>query len=97
MLTDEMLRETSKEANEIGDKKYTKEDVKNILTAYSTVMINTLTTDKEDKFPMIGVGKFAVKHVDAKTGVSSLTGKQWYKDAEDQLILKISDTVKVLA
>lgn len=75
-------------------------DVEAVLSAYAEVVIETLTNDKTEKVPMIGIGNFTAKHVDEKSGIVQLgenKGSTWHKDAEDQLVFKVSKSVKTLA
>ena len=75
-------------------------DVEAVLSAYAEFVIETLSSDKTEKVPMIGIGSFTTKHVNEKSGIVQLgenKGSTWHKDAEDQLVFKISKLVKTLA
>lgn len=72
-------------------------DVEAVLNAYAEFVMETLVANKDEKVPMLGIGSFTAKHVDAKSGVSAINGKAWSKDAEDQLVFKVSKSVKTLA
>lgn len=69
-------------------------DIEVILTAYSEVVKETLLKDKDEKVPLPGIGSFSVKHINEKNGF--MNGKEWHKDAEDQLTFKINKSVKTL-
>lgn len=69
--------------------------VEAILNAYSEVVIETLTDNKDEKVPLFGIGNFTAKHVDAKDGI--VNGKEWRKSAEDRLVFKMHKSVKTLA
>ena len=78
----------------------TQKQVDAVIAAYAEVVIETLTNDKTEKVPLIGIGNFTAKHVDEKSGIVQLgenKGSTWHKDAEDQLAFKISKSVKTLA
>ena len=78
----------------------TQKQVNDVLQSYAEVVIETLTKDKTEKVPLMGIGNFTARHVDEKTGIVQLgenKGSTWHKDAEDQLAFKISKSVKTLA
>lgn len=68
-----------------------------VMEAYSKLVLDTLTENKEEKVPLPGVGTFATKHVNEKSGVAALAGgKPWTKPAHDELKFTISKSVKCL-
>lgn len=100
MLKDMMLKEVSERATDIiatEGKKFTKKEVAALLQAYAECVIDNLVDNKDEKIPMPGIGTFSAKHVAARDGVSAINGKEWHKDAENQLVFKISKSVKTLA
>ena len=79
---------------------YYKTTVETFTPALDDALIISLTNDKTEKVPLIGIGNFTAKHVDEKSGIVQLgenKGSTWHKDAEDQLAFKISKSVKTLA
>lgn len=78
-------------------KKFTKKEVNALLQAYTECVVDNLVDNKDEKIPLPGIGNFTAKHVDARDGVSAINGKEWHKDAEDQLVFKVSKSVKTLA
>lgn len=73
-------------------------DVEAVLSAYAEVVIETLTNDKTEKVPLIGIGNFTAKHVNEKSGVAALAGgKAWTVPAHDEIKFTISKSVKTLA
>lgn len=72
-------------------------DIEAVLSAYAEVVLETLSEDKTEKVPLPGIGNFTAKHVNEKSGVAALAGgKEWHKDACDQLKFTISKSVKTL-
>lgn len=98
MLKDEMLKEVATRATDISeDKRITKKDVDTVLRAFSECVVENLTENKDEKIPFPGLGAFTAKHVKEKSGVTAVGGgKEWHKDACDQLKFTISKTVKTL-
>lgn len=106
MTKDLLIKEVSERATDVlaamSDdnavvKKFTRKEVSALLQAYTECVIDNLVDNKDEKIPLPGIGAFTAKHVDAKSGVSAINGKAWSKDAEDQLVFKISKSVKTLA
>ncbi len=74
---------------------YNQKDVEAILNAYSDVVLDTLKDNRTDKIPLFGIGYFTTKHINEKSGVSTLRGtKEWKVPAHDELKFVISNTVK---
>lgn len=96
MLKRDLLRAVSAAATELHarNKKYSYEDIETICRAYSQVVLDTLTADREENVPMFGMGKFEVRHLEARDG--QVDGKAWHKEATDRVVLKISPIVKTL-
>lgn len=106
MLKDTMLKEVSERATDIMNAnmeeakyKVTKKETEVILRAFADCVIDNVTEDKTEKIPLPGVGNFTAKHVAEKSGTVQLgdnKGSKWHKDAEDQLVFKVSTAVKTL-
>lgn len=70
-------------------------EVDEIIAAYTNVVKDVLTNDKDEKVPLPGIGSFSVKHVPERSGVSVLGGgKPWTKAAHDEITFKISKKTK---
>lgn len=73
-------------------------DVMAVLDAYAEVVLETLTNDKTEKVPLLGIGSFTVKHVPERSGVATLAdGKEWTVPEHDEVKFTISKSVKTLA
>lgn len=99
MVKQEMLKKTAAKATELYvtgglEKKVTQKEAEIILTAYSEMIREELTNNREEKVPMINIGDFNVKHTKAKDG--EMNGVAWHKDAEDHIALNIHKSKKVL-
>lgn len=97
MLKNEVIKEVAERATDIIEEKVTKKQVEAVIAAYTDCVVENLTADKTEKIPLPGIGSFTAKHVGEKSGVSAINGKEWHKDAEDQLKFTISKSVKTLA
>ena len=98
MLKDEMLKEVAVRATDLSeDKRLSKKDIDVVLRAFSECVVENLTENKDEKIPLPGIGAFTAKHVSEKSGISTIGGgKEWHKEACDQLKFTISKTVKTL-
>lgn len=97
MVKNEVIKEVAERATDIIEEKITKKQVEAVIEAFKNCVFENLTADKTEKIPFPGVGSFTAKHVDAKSGVSAINGKEWHKDAHDEVKFTISKSVKTLA
>lgn len=89
MVTNEMIKSV---ANEAGVKNKVAEEV---LKAYAKVVLDTLKNDRDEKISLPGIGKFTVRHVPEKSGVTALADKKaWTKPAHDELKFTVSKSMK---
>lgn len=97
MVKNDVIKEVAERATDIVEEKITKKQVEAVISAYVNCVVENLTADKTEKIPLPGIGAFTAKHVGEKSGVSAINGKEWHKDAEDQLKFTISKSVKTIA
>lgn len=72
---------------------FAQKNIEEVLTAY----VETVFENAEDTVPLPGVGKFAVKDVPERSGVSTLgDGKPWTVPAHKELKFTISKSVKTI-
>lgn len=71
-----------------------KGDITLILDTYAEVITDTLKADAAESVPVGKLGKFKVKTVPARDGVSAINGKAWHTDAHSEITFKMSKTVK---
>lgn len=91
----EMIKNVADRLDSISQK-----DVEAVLAAYVDVVKDILVKDKDEKVTLPGIGAFSVKHVPERTGVVQLgesKGSSWTKSAHDELVFKITKSVKELA
>ena len=92
MAKNEMLKKVS-EVSGLSQK-----DVDTVLSAYATVVVNTLTENRDEKIALGSLGTFNVKNVPERSGVSTLGEKKaWTKPAHDEITFKMGKAVKELA
>lgn len=108
MTKDVMIREVTDRATDLFNidvdenrpkKKFTQKEITSVLRAFADCVIDNVTEDKTEKIPLPGIGSFTAKHVAEKSGTVQLGGNKgsiWHKDAEDQLVFKVSTAVKTL-
>lgn len=76
----------------------TQRDVDAVISAFSDVVVGTLTNNRDEKVSIGNLGSFKVKHVPERSGVAALAGgKEWTKPAHDEICFKISKSVKELS
>ena len=73
-----------------------KGDIVVILDTYAEVITDTLKADSSESVPVGKLGKFKVKEVPAKDGVSAINGKAWHTDAHREITFKMSKTAKMI-
>ena len=74
----------------------TKADVRTVLEVYGDFVKEALAANPNETVILPGVGKFAVKQVPARTGVSNLDGKKWSKPAKNVLKFNVAKDSKEL-
>lgn len=69
-----------------------------VLDAFEEVIIETLKADPTEAVPVGKIGKFRVKDVTAKSGVSKLGGveKPWSTEAHQEITFKVNKSAKTL-
>lgn len=72
----------------------TKADVQAVIETYVDVVMETLEADTSETVALPGLGKFSVKHIPEKSGVSHFDGKAWKKPAHNELKFTVSASVK---
>lgn len=108
MTKDLVVKEVTERATDIlnsdadctGKYKITKKETDAVLKAFAECVVENISENKTEKVPLHGLGNFSAKHVAEKSGIVQLgenKGSTWHKDAEDQLVFKISKSVKTLA
>ena len=73
-------------------------DVSAVLDAFEDVIVETLKADPTETVPVGKIGKFRVKDVAAKSGVSKLGGveKPWSTEAHQEITFKVNKSAKAL-
>ena len=74
----------------------TKADVETVLDVFADVVRETLASGNDDMVIVPKLGRFKVKHHNAKSGVSNLTGEAYDKEAWDELKFAASTVTKRL-
>lgn len=78
-----------------SESKTTSDVVKDVLNAYNKFVFDALKENKDERVPLPGIGNFTVKHVSERKGISALGEKKaWVKPAHDELVFKVSPSVK---
>lgn len=102
MTKENMLSEVAVRATDIvGEegKRITKKDTTAVIEAFVNCVMDNLKKDKGEKIPLPGIGSFAAKHVESKSGIIQLgdkKGQTWEKPACDQLVFKFSKAAKTI-
>lgn len=73
-----------------------KGDIAVILETFADVITDTLKADPTEAIPVGKLGKFKVKDVPARDGVSAINGKAWHTDAHQEITFKMSKSAKML-
>lgn len=69
-------------------------DIAVILDAFADVITETLVADHDESVAVGKLGKFKVKDVPARDGVSAINGKAWHTDAHSEITFKMSRVSK---
>lgn len=72
----------------------TKADVKTVLEVYAETVKEVLAADQNETVVLPDLGKFSVKEVPEKSGVTSFTGKPWVKPAHNEIQFKLLKATK---
>ena len=97
MLKSELIKRIAERSDEYGDVRYSQKDVETILNMYADTVTDVLKEDKSEKVVLPGLGAFTAKHVNERSGKSSLgDGCDWTKPAYDKLCFTISKTAREL-
>lgn len=89
MTKNEVLKAVSNKVEGASQK-----DIAVILDAFADVITETLVADHAESVAVGKLGKFKVKDVPARDGVSSINGKAWHTDAHAEITFKMSKTTK---
>ena len=90
MTKNEMISAVSAHLDDV-----TKKTVEEVIGAFADVVVDTLTDNRDEKITIPGIGTFKVKHVSERSGVTALGDKKpWTKPAHDEIVFKVSKTVK---
>ena len=89
MTKNEVLKAVSNKVDGASQK-----DIAVILDAFADVITETLVTDHDESVAVGKLGKFKVKEVPARDGVSAINGKAWHTDAHSEITFKMSRTTK---
>lgn len=71
-------------------------DVAVVLDTFADVIADVLKADHDESVAVGKLGKFKVKEVPARDGVSAINGKAWHTDAHAEITFKMSKTAKQL-
>lgn len=71
-------------------------DVAVVLDTFADVIADVLKADHDESVAVGKLGKFKVKEVPARDGVSAINGKAWHTDAHSEITFKMSKTAKQL-
>lgn len=77
----------------------TKKDLAEIVDAISTVVVDTLKNDKDEKVTIPNLGMFKVKEVGERRGIIRMgdrAGEEYVTPAHSEITFKMSKTAKML-
>lgn len=75
----------------------TQKQVDAVISAFSDVVIDTLSDNRDEKVSIGNLGTFKAKHVPERSGVAALAGgKAWTKPAHDEICFKMNRSTKEL-
>jgi nucleoid DNA-binding protein len=74
----------------------TKADVATVLDVYADFVKETLQKNVDETVMLPGIGKFSVKKIPAKSGISNLTKEPWERPARNELKFVVNKDVKQL-
>lgn len=76
--------------------KLSQKQVNAVLEAFEDVIFDTLANDHDEYITFGRIGKFKVKEVPAKDGISAINGKAWHTDEHAEIMFKLSKVGKML-
>ena len=94
MTKAELLKEITSSVAELSQK-----DVDAVLSAYATVVTESLTENKDETIPLPGLGTFKVKDVNERRGkimMGDHKGEEYVTPAHQEPTFKLSKSVKGL-
>lgn len=71
----------------------TREDVKVVLDTYVDFILETLNENRDDWVILPGLGKFMVRHVPERKGISYFTKQEYCTPAHDVLNFKFKENI----
>ncbi len=71
-------------------------DIAVILDAFADVITETLVADHNESVAVGKLGKFKVKTVSAREGISAINGKPWHTEAHSEITFKMSKSAKMI-
>lgn len=101
MVKTELLREYTERLNDTFEslgfnKKLNQKEVDVVISTFETMIIENLSSNKDEKIPFGKLGAFKVKEVPEKSGVSKIGGieKPWHVDAHNEITFKMNKSAK---
>lgn len=97
MTKAELLKQITNGVSEIAE--LSQKDVDVVLTAYATVVTESLAENKDETIPLPGLGTFKVKDVNERRGTIMLgerKGEEYVTPAHQEPTFKLSKSVKGL-
>jgi len=94
MTKAELLKEITSSVAELSQK-----DVDAVLSAYATLVTESLTENKDETIPLPGLGTFKVKDVNERRGTIMMgdrKGEEYVTPAHQEPTFKLSKSVKGL-
>lgn len=93
----DLLKQITNGISEIAE--LSQKDVDAVLTAYATVVTESLTENKDETIPLPGLGTFKVKDVNERRGTIMMgdrKGEEYVTPAHQEPTFKLSKSVKGL-
>lgn len=93
MVKNEMLKKVS-EVSGLSQK-----DVSAVLSAYATVVVDTLTANRDEKIALENIGTFKVKNVPERKGIIRMgarTGEEYVVPSHSEITFKMSKSAKTI-
>lgn len=94
MTKHDLVKKISEDILNNTEVKLSMENVGLVLDSLGRVIPTELDSDRTEKITLPGLGKFSVKHVKTRSGVT--VGKPWTKESHDEITFKISKMIKEL-
>ena len=93
MTKAELVKKITEKAN------ISRKETEDVLSAFSEVIMETLTEYREEKIPFEKIGSFKVKNVPERKGkiiLGEKAGEEYCVPAHDEITFKMSKNAKVL-